>query len=400
MIYKSTDTSENTIDYIEIDKHQSVEYKIKAYSANSISESVVKVSTDGVLVFDTQSGFSSNNGAPLEYTTDNVGYIGRLKVIPTSNNMTFYIDKTVTESEQYAIHTQSGRKILAEEGISLDRESSLASLTIKSDFQFYGAPSTYLVSNVFGPIKTGVDLLGDWQSFNNAEITNGETLQIISSGQNKNFAFQKIEVIPGKAYAVYGTGYYTNPNDVIVKENSLAQKGDAFIRVSESLDQPELVNYQLSSISTPFNQIFLPQTTEIYIKVGYGERNTVTAIENIAVKEIVPFYTFNQNQGTYYLKWSSLNNINLFNNNNTLRLESNTIFYNNVNIGTQVANNQLCISYTTDVVTVSLNGSNAQEFIINNSNKNYILELNPSVLRFSYMNELLSDTELEILSSG
>lgn len=400
-IFKTTTNTYQDIDIIEIDKHQSVDYKIKIYSANSISESTIKISTDGVIIFNTQSGFSSNNGFPLEFTTEFDSYVGKLKTTPTSNNTTFYISKTEYESERYAAHTQSGRKILTDEGISLDKESSLNSLTIRQEgLDYYGNSSPYLVSNIFGPIKVGSDLLVDWSSYNNAEITQANTLQVISSGQKENFIYQKIQVVPGKAYTIYGEGFYSDPAEVVVKETAFPQTGDSFIRVSSQLDKAELVNYQLTSVSTVFDEIFYPDTTEIYVKVGYGSRSTVATLESIQVKEVVPFYTYNQNYGTYYLKWTGLNNIDLAKNNNVLKLDSDNILYNNINIGTQLTTNQLCISYEPDLITVSLNGSNAQEYVINNLNKNYYLELNSSILRFSYMNENLSNTDLKSLSSG
>lgn len=400
-IVKTVDMSEAVIDTIDIDKNQSVEYNIKVYSENFISDSNINVTTDGVLIYDTQSGFSSNNSYPLEFNTSITNYIGELKVTPTSNNCTFYLEKKEYQSEQYAIHTQSGKKILSNEGISLDRESYESSLTIKSDdIQFYGNPNNYLNSNIFGPITTSENLLNEWESFNNADIFINENLKVISSGQNQNFAYQKIQVTPGKAYKISGFCYYIDPDNVNVKENNQYQSGDSFIRISSDLNKSEILNFQLTLISTEINQIFFPDTTEIYVKVGYGKRSVESYFNNLEIKEVVPFYTYNQNYGTYYLKWNSLNNTNLMKSNNLLKLESDNIIYNDVIIGTQLTSNQLCIAYDDGIIRVSLNGSIPQEYLINNNNKNYNLELNSSILRFSYMNEILSDLNLKKLSSG
>ena len=185
-----------------------------------------------------------------------------------------------------------------------------------------------------------------------------------------------------------------------VKENNQYQSGDSFIRISEDLNKSELLNYQLTSTYTEVNQVFFPSTNEIYVKIGYGKRSVETMLDDIQVKEVVPFYTYNQVNGTFYIKWSGLDNTNLLETNNILALESGNIKFNGITIGTQLVSNQLCVSYDTDRIYVSLNGSATQEYLINNLDRNYNLELNPSVLRFSYMNEILSDADLEKLSSG
>ena len=401
IIYKSTNLIENIIDSIDVGKYQSVEYSIKAVNDKFINQSSVKSSTDGVLIFDTQTGSSSNNSSPLEYTTEIVNYQGKLKVTPTSNNITFYIEKTEYESQKYGLHTQSGQKILTNEGFSLDRESTVQSIMVRqANNNFYGSISSYLTSNVLGPKTSGNELITDWISYNNADLVLSPQIKIISSGQNENFIYQKLDVVPGKAYLISFEAYYENPEDVVVKESSAPQRGDAFVRVSSTLEGSELFNYQLSGSYQPIQQIIIPDTTEIYVKVGYGKRSVITHVSSISVKEAVPFPTFNQDTGTYYIKWSGLNNLNLFECNNVLKISSNIIYYNDVNIGTQTTNNQLCISYSPESATVSLNGSTAQTYVINNNNRNYRLELNPSVLKFSYMNELLSNVELETLSSG
>lgn len=400
IIYKSSNTDNQQIDTIEIDKHQSVEYSIKVFSSSSVSESKINISTDGVFLYETQSGFSSSNVSPLEYTTSNIQYVGRLNVTPTTNNCIFYITKTEYESERYAAHTQSGRKIITDEGISLDKESSLNSLTIRQEgLDYYGNSNLYLVSNVFGPIKTGNNLLTEWLSYNNADIIL-DPFKVISSGQNENFAYQEIQVTPGKAYSISGNAYFIDPDLVNVKENTQYQSGDSFIRVSDTLDGSEYVNYQLTSTDQAFDKVFTPTSDKIYVKVGYGKRSVESIFTNLICKEVVPFYTFNQTQGTYYAKWTGLNNTSLIVCNNVLRIDSDIIYYNNTNIGTQTTTNQIAISHTGNTFRVSLNGSNAQEFIINNNDKNYSLELNSSLLRFAYMNEPISNTDLKSLSSG
>lgn len=400
-IIKTTDTSENTIDNIDVGRCQSVEYNIKVASNNSISESNVRVSNDGVVISDVQSGFSSNNGPPLEYNTDISSNVGRLKVTPTSNHTTFYIEKTEYESELFGLHTQSGRKIVTEEGFAIDRESATQTATVRQiDNNDYGFVYDYMNDDVLGPVTQGDDLLTEWTSYNNADVSFGQYTEIISSGQNENFIYQKLDVTPGKAYALQFGAFYEDPDSVIVKESTVPQKGNAFVRISSTLDGSEILNFQLTNQYQSTFFAFTPDTSEIYVKVGYGTRNIKTFLENATVKEAVPFPTYNQDAGTYYIKWTGLNNVVLMESNNVLRLESDIIYYNDVMIGSQITTNQLCIAYDPDSVLVSLNGTLTQEYLINNLNRNYTLELNPSVLRFSYMNEILSETDLEKLSSG
>lgn len=414
MIYISSNTDNQVIDTFDIGGTQSASYKVQYYSNSVISHSYLTLVTDGIEIYENQEALVSTNTLPLEFTT-NIdranNYIGQIKVIPSSNNMTFNIEKSIVEANLYAEHTNSGRLILNEEGFGIDFQSTSNNVTIRqSNNNFYGNPDIFLSIDELGPISTKEELASStWLSYNSSEYTiEGNNTIITSSGQKDNFCYQEIDVIPGKCYYIQFDGYMIESEDQEVKENSLYQTGQCFVRISESLEGYELFNDIITVGPVISSRVFTVNSNKIYLKAGYGKRSSKLIISNLTLKEAVPFHTYEQEQGTIYLKWDSVaNNSSILNFSNLKYISINStnevIIRNGSNtqlLGTQSSNNKITISYNSNTITYKLNSDPITEYQINNSSGISKLILNENVKLFSYIPIKLSNNDLLSLFSG
>lgn len=401
IIYVSSNTDPQPIDTISLAEVHSVYYTIQASTNSAVSVSKCQVTHNGVSIGDIQRGYTLNNGAPLEYSTDITSYTGRLMVTPSANVTTFKIQKEVISCNLYSENTQSGRMIKATEGFAIDYVSSLPNATVRqSNNNQYVSPTAFVTANTLGPIASKNELFlnttfednSAWIPYNDSVLVVDNAYGSITSYNNiDNFYYQAIDVVPGRNYRVSGTGYTTN---------------DGTVRIGSTLELDDYAIYSLTRTDATFDILFSPTVDKIYVSVGHGSEGTTTTVSNMSFKESVPFHTYNQTQGTFYLKFNSITagttlatftatdtltrTISISLGNNLIITEDQTA----VNSGAQLSVNKLAFSYSEAGIISSLNGApvvQADASIVDNIKMLYFATL-PS--EFAYVSDVLSNTQL------
>jgi len=406
IIYASSNTDSQPIDTISLAEVHSVYYTIQASTNTGISVSKCQVTHDGITIGDIQSGYTLNNGAPLEYSTDITNYTGRLMVTPSVNVTTFKIQKEVIECNVYSENTLSGRMIKATEGFAIDYVSSLNNATVRqSNNNQYVSPTTFVTAGTLGPIATKDELfLNTTFADNSAWVPYNDSVLVVDNGYGSvtsynnidNFYYQAIDVVPGKNYRVSGTGYTTN---------------DGTIRIGSTLELDDYAIYSLTKTDATFDILFSPKVSRVYVSVGHGSQGTTTTVSNMSFKESTPFHTYDQTKGTFYLKFNSITagttlatftatdtltrTIGISLGNNIIITEDQTA----VNSGAQLSVNKLAFSYSESGIISSLNGApivQANASIVDNMKMLYFVTL---PLEFAYVSDVLSNTQLVAMTT-
>lgn len=402
--YISTNNSLQAIDTINLPVERSVEYTIEQATSNSTYVSYVTVTHDGLSITESQKTITLSNIQPIEYTTGIVNSTGQVYVQPQSNS-TFVINRTASLVSLYSENTVSGRKIKSSEGVGLYLEGSANNMSIRQNGNFYfGNSALYLVSNSLGPIKTKSALLSNsatsWQSYNGSSLsTQDDYIVIASSGQLKNSMYQEINVIPGTIYRLTGNAYQV-ANDIYAKQVLQGSIGDPRISIG---NQPGATDYDVfyaASTEQSFSIDFIPQQTPIYVNIGDGRIQYQLFARDLDLKELVPFHTYKQSEGTFYINWNTIGssqtlaNLYSYTTNGAIITDSSDMVYiNSINCGSQQAINRLAFSYNSDGMSIIFNGnsiSTTDQF----TNSIYQVVFVSLPNQVVYMNTLVSNSTL------
>lgn len=402
MIVTTTNTSTQTIDTFDLPTEKVINYKIHVTAGNTSWYTTLDVNHDGLSASEQQIALAANGVTPLELTVSIANNNGIVSVTPTVVPTTFTIDRQAITSNLYSENTLSGRNILTEEGLGIYFNGA-NNITIRQENnnQFTDA-NVYVISDTLGPIKTKDNLLTNWTAVNGSIITANT---IISSGQKDNCQTEEIAVSVGKKYILTGNAYYTTDQNfsIVLPDRD---SGPSRIEVGTNFGDNDLGGYIATTTDSEFSIIFSPTTNTVHVSAGFGDINNRLYIENYELKEYVPFHTYNQDEGSIYIKWnvvaagSIVLSLNDTESNNRIYIDgSNNVFVNSVNCGPQQVTNKIALSYSENGIVASRNG-NAVVSSTETFNK-YISDAVFSVVpfEFAYMSSAISNTELVILSN-
>lgn len=404
LIYNSTNTSLQAIDTFDLPTEKAVYYTIQQTTSNSTIISDVTVTHDGITVTEMQTSISHSNTMPLEYTTAISNSVGQLLAQPTSNS-TFNITRSASLVTLYSENTVSGRKIKASEGMGLYLTSGANNMTIRQPNNYYfGNSALYLTSNSLGPVKTKSALLSnsisDWVSFNGSSLsTQDDYIVITSSGQHKNSMYQEIDVTPGTIYRLSGSAYQV-ADDIYAKQVLQGSSGDPRISIGNQPGTADYAVFYAATSEQSFEIDFIPQQTPIYVNAGGGSIQYKLYTRDLDLKELVPFHTYKQSEGTFYINWNTIGssqtlaNIYSFTTNGAITTDSGDMVYiNSVNCGAQQAINRLAFSYNSNGMNIVFNGSSVvttDQF----TGSVYRVMFSNLPNQFVYMNSVLSNSAL------
>ena len=266
--------------------------------------------------------------------------------------------------------------------------------------------NAYVTSGVMGPIKDDLELLSAWTPANGSiRAIEDDYTVAISSGRKDNCLTQEIAVSPGKTYILSGNAYYTTEqNFSVVLEDR--DTGASRIEVGTSFGENDYGGYIGTTTETSFSIPFKATTDTTHVSFGFGDINNRLYVRDFKLREYVPFFTYNQNEGTLYLKWSAVaagnTVLSMYSDtaNNRVYVDaSNNIFVNSVNCGAQAVTNKLVVSYNEDGILASRNG-NAIVSSTETFNKYIANAVFVSVpLEFAYMSNVISNTSMVTLSN-
>ena len=398
----TTNTSSQTIDTFDLPTEKIVNYKIHVTAGNTYWYTTLDVNHNGITVSEQQVALAANGVTPLELTVSIANNVGIVNVTPTVIPSSFTIDRQVIASNLYSENTLSGRNILTAEGLGIFFNGA-NNITIRqaNNNQFTYA-NAYVTSSVMGPIKTKNNLLTNWSSVNGSIFAANI---IISSGQKDNCQSEEISVSPGRRYILTGNAYYTTDQNFSAQQED-RDTGPSRIEIGTNFGDNNLGGYIATLTDAAFSIIFAPTTNTVHVSAGFGDINNKLYIQNYELKEYVPFHTYNQDEGSIYIKWDAVaagNTVLSLNsdvaNNRVFVDGSNNIFVNTVNCGAQQATNKIAFSYNANGIVASRNGNAvvASTSVLNKLIANAVFASVPS--EFAYMSSALSNTQLVVLSN-
>lgn len=406
IVYTSTNTSPQVIDTFVLPTEKVVNYKIHVASGNTTHYSTLDVSHDGIQTSEQQYSLAKNGITPLEYTVSIANNAGVVSVTPTVIPTTFSIERSATACNLYSENTLSGRNIKTAEGLGIYFNGANNITIRQSNNNVFTFANAYVTSGVMGPIKTEANLLSAWTQANGSiQATDGNYLVAISSGQKDNCLTQAISVSVGKRYILTGNAYYTTDQN-FSSQNPDRDSGPSRIEIGSNFGDNNLGGYIATTSEAAFLIVFEPTSNTVHVSAGFGDINNRLYIQNFELREYVPFHTYNQNEGSIYIKWDAVaaGNTVLSLNSNTANNRvyvdgSNNVFVNSVNCGAQQATNKIALSYNANGIIASRNGNT----VISDSNplNKYIANaVFASVpFEFAYMSSTISNTMLVALSN-
>lgn len=402
MIVTTTNTSSQTIDTFDLPTEKIVNYKIHVTAGNTYWYTTLDVNHNGIAVSEEQVALAANGVTPLELTVSIANNVGIVNVTPTVIPSSFTIDRQVIASNLYSENTLSGRNIQTTEGLGIFFSgANNISIRQANNNQFTYA-NAYVTTGVMGPIKTKNSLLTEWTSVNGS-IFAANT--IISSGQKDNCQSEEISVTPGRRYILTGNAYYTTDQNFSAQLED-RDTGPSRIEVGTNFGDNDLGGYIATTTDAAFSLVFAPTTNTVHVSAGFGDINNRLYIQSYELKEYVPFHTYNQDEGSIYIKWNAVaagNTVLSLNssvaNNRVFVDGSNNIFINTVNCGAQQATNKIAFSYNANGIVASRNGNAVvtSASVLNKLIANAVFASVPS--EFAYMSSTLSNTQLVVLSN-
>ena len=398
----TTNTSSQTIDTFDLPTEKIINYKVHVTAGDTSWYTTLDVNHNGITVSEQQIALAANGVIPLELVVSIANNVGIVNVTPTVIPSSFTIDRQVVTSNLYSENTLSGRNIQTEEGLGI-YFSGANNITIRqaNNNQFAHA-NAYVTAGVMGPIKSKNNLLTNWTAINGSIIASNT---IISSGQKDNCQTEEISVSPGRRYILTGNAYYTADQNYSTQLED-RDTGPSRIEVGTNFGDNDYGGYIATLTDTAFSVIFAPTTNTVHVSAGFGDINNRLYIESFEVKEYVPFHTYNQDEGSIYIKWNAvaagntLLSLNSSIANNRVFVDgSNNIFINTINCGAQQVTNKIALSYNANGIIASRNG-NAVVTSTSTFNKNIANAVFASIpSEFAYMSSVLSNTELVVLSN-
>ena len=404
--YTSTNTSLQTIDTFDLPTEKIIHYAVHVMPGNTTYYSSLDISHNGIQASEQQYALAENGITPLEFAISIANNIGIVSVTPTIIPTTFSIERTAIACNLYSENTLSGRNIKTEEGLGIYFNGA-NNITIRQlNNNVFDNANVYMTSGVLGPIKTGQNFLSVPIAVNGSIRTVEGNAQIaISSGQKNNCLTQTISVSPGKRYILTGNAYYTTDENYSTQQPD-RDTGASRIQVGTAFGVNDYGGYIATLTDTAFSIIFSATTETAHVSFGFGDINNKLIVENFDLKEYVPFHTYNQDEGSIYIKWNAVAagntvlSLNSSDANNRVHIDaSNNVFINTVNCGSQQAINKIVFNYNTNGIVASRNG-NAIISSVDTFSKyvaNAVFVSLPD--EFAYMSSTISNTNIVALSN-
>lgn len=406
IVYTSTNTSSQAIDTFNLPTEKIIHYDVYVAAGNTTHYSTLDISHDGIQTSENQYSLAKNGITPLEFVVSIANNVGIVSVTPAAIPTSFSIERISIGCNLYAENTLSGRNIKTAEGLGIYFNSANNITVRQSNNNVFTYANAYVTSGVMGPIKTKPNLLSTWMQANgNIQSSDGNYLVAVSSGQKDNSLTQPISVSVGKRYILTGNAYYTTDQN-FSSQSPDRDSGASRIEVGSSFGDNNLGGYIATTTEAAFSIVFAPTSDTIYVSAGFGDINNRLYIQNFELKEYVPFHTYNQDEGSIYLKWDAVAagntvlSLNSSTANNRVYVDgSNNVFINTVNCGAQQATNKIALSYNANGIIASRNG-NAVVSTTSTFNKYIANAVFASVpYEFAYMSNTISNTMLVTLSN-
>ena len=406
IVYTSTNTALQTIDTFVLPSEKIIHYDVYITAGNTTHYSTLDISHDGIQTSENQYSLAKDGITPLEYIVSIANNVGVVSVTPTVIPTTFSIERIPISCNLYSENTLSGRNIKTAEGLGIYFDGANNITIRQSNNNVFTYANAYVTSSVMGPIKTNTNLLSTWTQANGSiQTTDGNYLVAVSSGQKDNCLSQTISVSVGKRYILTGNAYYTTDQN-FSSQGPDRDSGPSRIEVGSTFGDNSLGGYIGTTSEAAFSIIFEPTSNTVHVSAGFGDINNRLYIQNFDLKEYVPFHTYNQDEGSIYIKWNAVaaGNTVLSLNSNTANNRvfvdgSNNVFVNTVNCGAQQATNKIAFSYNANGIIASRNGNAiiTSTDVLNKYIANAVFASIP--FEFAYMSNTISNTMLVALSN-
>lgn len=404
-VYVANSISAHVLDTFDLAEDKMITLDIHVVSGNDSSVSQMVITTDGITTSETQEAISVGNIQPDEITTSVNNYVGEIKCTPSVYPTTFTMVKTVTPANLYAEHTVSGKNIRHTEGVGIYFQGGANNMTSReANLNFFGDANVYVVANTLGPRMTGAELYSanSLVSYNNSSLgSNGNYTVVTSSGQHRNTQYLELSVVPNQRYRVQANAFFV-PSTVVYNGSAVQGQAPA-ISIGSSVAAEDIAIREMTDAETQYQIDFTATSNTVFISFGFGALGTELRYRSASIKQLNPFPTYNQSNGTFYFKWSSVaagSNVAVMDLNRVYVDASNNVFINTVNCGAQQATNKLAYSYTTDTVIYSYNGAAAVQQSATYNREVSELDFQTIPSEFSYVPVPVSNTTLIELTNG
>lgn len=402
--YTATNTSLQVIDTFDLPTTKTIYCEVHALDRNESSVSSLIINHNGIETYEVQTAISVSGNRPAEITTDIANNIGRILIQPLVAPTEYTITKTVVDCNLYSENTVSGRLIKGSEGFGLYLTGSANNCTVRqSNNNSFVYSNTFLVSNTLGPITTRNELYAynNFISYNKSDVSNtGNVVVVTSSGQPRNNQYLELDVTPGIVYRISCNAYYTF--DTVYANEDTFDYG-ARIAIGTSVSNEDILYRDLTQVDSQYVIDFVPDANTIYVGFGFSSLGSKVYIENLSVKELVPFHTYDQHEGTFYTKWNAVTagNVVFQAGNNSVYVDAaNNVYINSVNCGAQQTNNRVAFTYSNGNISYCFNGVGPTSQVATYYGNTQQLVFVSSVEEFSYVPELIGNTTLLGLTNG
>jgi len=405
IVYTASNTSLQVIDTFDLAEDKMITLDIHVVSRTDSSVSRMVITTDGITTSETQEAMSVSGNEPDEILTGVNNYIGEIKCTPAVYPTTFTMVKTVTPADLYAEHTVSGKNIRHTEGVGIYFQGSANNMTVRAPSgNFFGDANAYVTADTLGPRMTGSELysVDSFVSHNGSFLgSNGDYTTVESSGQHRNCQYIELSVVPNQRYRVQANAFFV-PSTVVYNGSAVQGQAPA-ISVGSSIAAEDIAIREVTTTETTYNIDFTATSNTVFVSLGFGVVGTELRYRTPSIKQLNPFETYNQSNGSFYFKWSSVaagSNVAVMNSNRVYVDSSNNVFINTVNCGAQQVTNKVAYSYTSNSMIYSYNGATP----VQQSDAYYteVTALNFSTIpsEFSYVPVRVSNTTLIELTNG
>ena len=404
--YTCSNTSSQVIDTFDPPNEKIINYKIHAKAGNTTWYSTLDVSHDGINTSEQQYALAQTGITPIELIVSIANNTGVVNFTPNVIPTVLEIERNTIECNLYSENTLSGRNIQTEDGLGIYFNGANNITVRKSSGMIFTHANAYVTAGVMGPIKDETELLSTWNSSNGSITTiEGDYQVAVSSGQKDNCQTQEIVVSPGRRYILSGNTYYTTDVNLSSQLED-RDTGPSRIEVGTDFGDNDYGGYVAEGSETAFSVIFSATSNTAHVSFGFGDINNRLYVKNLALREYVPFYTYNQDEGTVYLKWNVVAagavvlSLNSNDSNNRVYVDaSNNVFINTINCGAQAVTNKLALTYSSNGIIASRNG-NAIVSSIDTFNK-YIANAAfvNTPYEFAYMPSAISNTTLVTITN-
>jgi hypothetical protein len=401
--YTATNTSLQVIDSFDLPTTQSIYMEVHAVDRSDSSVSTLTINHSGIEISETQSSVSVSGSMAPEITTAVSGNTGQIKIEPQRAPTEYTITREIRPANLYSETTVSGRIIKGSEGVGIYFTGSANNMTVRqANNNSFGNSNAFITANTLGPIMTKTQYYSSntLVSYNGSDVTsNTNYTLIVSSGQPRNNHYIEVPTVAGTKYRVQANAFY-----VFDSVQGRTETNDIGARIAVGTTQnSEDIAYQIvDQTETQYNVDFTATANTTYVGFGFGALGSTVALRSVSIRELVPFHTYHQEEGTVYLKWNVIaagSTILTIGNNSVAVDAANNVFVNTVNCGSQQAVNKIAYRYSQNSISYSFNGSAAnQQTVTYYSDVTQAVFVSP-VEEFSYTPTLVGNTTLAGLTN-